>query len=229
MYESKCLGKNPVSEIDLQGTLYSANGLFMKAELEKSFPLVEGYSSGRILFESDETNKNAKSFFLKLEVTAQKPYLRTFNSILVGIHDPSFLKKDPKFVSGLLKNVCRYAIRPEDVKTKDGKATVLSIAGHNAIVLLSAFKKGTKLSESSVERLAFWITRKKNSPMEFFSENKIFTKIEFGDSKIVGVVPSFFSAAELSAFIFACDRLPTVSEANQFYLKQQESIGKERV
>ena len=187
------------------------------------------HKRGRIFFAQEVKANNQKVLSLKLETTVKIPHIKKFDSYFGTIKNPSFLNKNPKLVSNFLMKVFEYASARFFWKTDQEMTVPLQNYGQNAMTLLLAPKGDLALSERAVDRLVFWITRKKNSPMEFFSENKIFTKIEFGDSKIVGVVPSFFSAAELSAFIFACDRLPTVSEANQFYLKQQESIGKERV
>lgn len=219
--------------MSLEEAYHSENGQKMVQELEKPFDLSND-STGKILAEPHYAQpEEMTGVFLKLNVKVPDPDKRqpqfsmTFTNLLTRISVPSFFERAPEPVANLFRKVCIYSIHPQDPKTKDKEAAVLSQTASSLMVLLGAIKGSLSLSNKGIDQLAFWITRKDNSPIIFLSGNKYSTKLSFGSIR-AGAVPSNFSAADLASFIFTCNRLPTVPEANQFYLKQQELIGKER-
>jgi hypothetical protein len=164
-----------------------------------------------------------KSFF-------QSPSYTTFDYIswenrFAYIKKTDLLKKT-KFVFNLSKKICQYSQRPENLTKKDREATTLGGAGRNMTTLLLALKWDCSLSEKSIDKLAFWITRNKNSPMEYWNENKIFTRIRIRQE--FGSIPLNLSASELLSFIFNKDRLPTEAEAKDLFLKKESLLEKER-
>lgn len=181
------------------------------------------------LFEEESISSKSehKSFILKVR-TLDNANDSGWGNNFAKITTKDFFKKDPVFIFNFLKKVCKYSIRPENLKKKDKEAIVLSEAGNNALLIISSLKGDLNVSERALDKLAFWTTRKKNSPMEFFYENKLNTKIRIGSAGKVGAIPVHFSAAELCSFILLSDRLPTVEEANLFFKNHKKIVETER-
>lgn len=190
---------------------------------KKTFRL-GNHKRGRIFFAQEVKANNQKVLSLKLETTVKIPHIKKFDSYFGTIKNPSFLNKNPKLVSNFLMKVFEYASARFFWKTDQEMTVPLQNYGQNAMTLLLAPKGDLALSERAVDRLVFWITRKKNSPIGFLGKNNFCTKMQVGSSAVPGAVPFNFSAADMASFIFNCDRLPTVPEAYRFFWKKELSL-----
>ena len=216
--------------ISLEEVYHSEAGHNMVKELEKPFDLSND-STGKFLVKLHYAQSGEMTgAYLKLKVQVSDPderqpqFSMTFMNQLTSIPEPSFFEKDPEAVANLFRKACIYSIHPQDPKTKDKEAAVLSQTASSLMVLFGAINGSLSLSNNGVDRLAFWITRKNHSPIGLLGENNFCTKMQVGSSAVPGAVPFNFSAADMASFIFNCDRLPTVPEAYRFFWKKELSL-----